>query len=74
MPERERLALCQRAYDAGNFAQVRKLASDLVASEDRELAAAAAQLVSRVAVDPVALGVLACSLLFFVLIAKIYVF
>ena len=70
----EQLAACERAYEAGNFARVHELGRALLGNADPVLAARAAALLARVSVDPVSLGVLAVSLLFFVLIARTYVF
>lgn len=72
--ERERLKQGERAYDAGDFARVHELASELSRSGDPEVARRAGELLGRVSIDGVALGVLGCSLFFLLLVARQYVF
>src|SRR4051794_17440819 len=67
-----RFALAERAYEAGDFARVRELCSELSASTDRALAARASQLAARFAPDPVAAYVLAASLVFFGVMLYVY--
>lgn len=71
--ERERLALAERAYDAGDFAKVRALSLPLLSSSDAELAAGAARLRAKIAVDPLALVVLAMSLVLCGVLVHAYV-
>lgn len=72
--EQERLTACERAFEAGDFAHLRKLTQALERSSDSAMATRAREVSARVSVDHVSLGVLACSLFFFLLVARHYVF
>jgi hypothetical protein len=74
MTDAERLAHTQRAYDAGDFARVRALGGELARSADADVATQGATWLARVSIDGVSLGVLGCCLLFFLLVARHYVF
>jgi len=54
------MARAQSAYDAGDFAAVRGLCASLRSSPDRELAARALELETKVSVEPSSWFALAC--------------
>lgn len=68
----ERLAKVQAAFERGDYAQVRALATPLIA-EGGPLAESASDLVQRTRVDPAQVGVLVGCLLFFCFILWKYV-
>lgn len=63
----------QRAYAAGDFAQLRALCAPEAFASSPELAAQAQALRARVSVDPVAIALLAACLLLFLGIVHAYV-
>jgi hypothetical protein len=71
--DRARLDECTRAHAAGDFALVHKLAGELQQSSDAEVAAGARAFIARTGVDRTSLGVLALSLVFFLLVVRHYV-
>jgi hypothetical protein len=68
-----RLAPLERAFEAGDYVLVRKLADELIAAGPKDVAEAARALRRRTEVDPVQAGVIAGCLVLFLVIAYIYV-
>ena len=69
----ERLVRAQRAYETGNYRQVRALCASLVSSHDEAVAAEARALIRRTEVDPVQVAVLVACLVLTGVIAYVYV-
>ena len=69
----EELVPAERAFEAGDYVLVRKLADELIASGPKDIAEAARALRRRTEVDPVQAGVIAGCLVLFLVIAYIYV-
>lgn len=70
-PEGDKLREALRAFDVGDYARVRARTKELASAEDPKVREAAADLASRIAVDPVQVVVmLACAA---VLVAIAYV-
>jgi hypothetical protein len=58
-----------RAFERGDFAEARKLASGMKSSDDPAVRSAADQILSRTSLDPLIVGITAACLLGFSLIA-----
>jgi hypothetical protein len=67
------LQAAQRAFEAGDFAQVRVLTRSLVSHQDPEVARAALALRRRTSIDPVQVGVLVFCFLLFAYVVWTYV-
>jgi hypothetical protein len=71
-PEKERVLLAQRCFEAGDYAQMRTIADELSKSENDDVRKAAAALRSRIGVDRVQAMILGACALFFVIVALRY--
>ncbi len=69
----DRLEEARAAFEAGDFAAVRRICRPLADADVPEVAGAARTLLRRVGVDPVQIVVVAACLALFVVIAAIYV-
>lgn len=69
-----RLAAAERAFEAGDFARARSVASALAHSSDDDIRRRAETLAARLRVDPVQVGVLVACTLFFAWVVARYVF
>ncbi len=67
------LQAAQRAFEVGDFAQVRVLTRSLLTHQDPEVARAALALRRRTSIDPVQVGVLVFCLLLFAYVVWTYV-
>ncbi len=67
------LQAAQRAFEVGDFAQVRVLTGSLLTHQDPEVARAALALRRRTSIDPVQVGVLVFCLLLFAYVVWTYV-
>jgi len=72
-PEGESLRDAAAAFEAGDYARVRRLSGSLASAGDPKVRDAAAELLRRVAVDPVQIGFLVLCLLALGAIAWVYV-
>ena len=68
------LRAAQRAFDAGDFREVRRIAQPLARHSDADTAREALSLLGKVTPDPAQYAVLGLSLLFFVIITLRYAF
>jgi hypothetical protein len=72
-PEGEALARAMRAFELGNFAEVRRLCRPLTSASSTEVAEVAKALLRRISVDPMQIAILLGSLGLFVWIVLRYV-
>lgn len=72
-PAGDALARAERAFELGDYAEVRRLCAPLVGAEAADVAAAARALVRRTSVDPVQVAVLVASFGLFLWIVFRYV-
>lgn len=70
--EGEILRRAHRAFEAGDFAQLRRLCASIAEAEDVEVARAAKALDARLKPDPVQIAILLGCLLFFLFVALKY--
>ena len=73
-PEKERVLLAQRCFEAGDYGQARSIADALAKSESEPIRLAAAALRGRVGIDRVQAAILAACALFFLVVAYHYLF
>lgn len=69
----ERLKAADEAFSRGDYAEVRRLSQELAKAEDAEVAAAASDLLRRVSIDPVQIGVVVACAFFFLWVSWKYI-
>ncbi|MBK8171204.1 MAG: hypothetical protein IPK60_12780 [Sandaracinaceae bacterium] len=72
--DEKRLEEAERAFQRGNYKEMKRLTSSLAQSEAQTIRDKAGVLAQRTAIDPVQLRVVLACLLFFLVVAYKYVF